>query len=600
MKRRFSDLRRVMWKNALSIFLFDIQFKLFSVALVVHAARSGIGFALKRTGFSYLTMENALRFFLSPISLVVALFPILLFLVLGAIEMSCLHTAFQASMSGQHISVANIFLAGTKNAWELLTTKNQKVLLLMAIYYLLTGSWIFEKLILHTRPLSYIFLELAPFVWVRIAAAVLLALLAFWTIRRCFVPALAILRPGSYRDNARESSALFRKHPWTALLVFAAANASVIVFYRFHALVLKSLSTLIIMLIADRTRELALVLLVSDYMDVTALILTAVFSVTLNVGLGIFLQHRFSKNHYLMEIPIFRQLLPEKLRKRISWLAAAGLVALGFFYLFDGIYAGGVSGKSISSDIQITSHRGFSMQAPENTLPALEAAIESLADYVEIDVQETKDGELVIFHDRNLKRIAGNGRKIKDFTYAELQVMDFGAWFSDEYKETRILTLAQALETCKGRINMNIELKSDGPFLAEKTMALIEAFGMQDQVIISSMNYKQLRQVKAIDENMTTGYILSGAYGSFYDDANVDFFSIRSSFVTPQLVKSAHIYGKQIHAWTVNSKAELLRLKQLNIDNIITDQPVLAREMIYREKDTESLLEFFHLALKAR
>ncbi|MEG0368846.1 MAG: glycerophosphodiester phosphodiesterase family protein, partial [Hungatella sp.] len=77
----------------------------------------------------------------------------------------------------------------------------------------------------------------------------------------------------------------------------------------------------------------------------------------------------------------------------------------------------------------------------------------------------------------------------------------------------------------------------------------------------------------------------------------IDFISIRSGFITDRLIRDAHQSGKTVHAWTVNSKSELERLKALGVDNIITDYPVLAREILYREKATETLLEYLHLLL---
>ena len=121
---------------------------------------------------------------------------------------------------------------------------------------------------------------------------------------------------------------------------------------------------------------------------------------------------------------------------------------------------------------------------------------------------------------------------------------------------------------------------------------------MEAQVVLSSTSYRYLKEVKEQNPDIRTGYILTAAYGNYFEDENIDFFSIRSSFVTSSLVKSAHDFGKEVHAWTVNTKSELSRMKRLQVDNIITDRPVLAREILYRESDTESIFEFLKLALK--
>lgn len=146
---------------------------------------------------------------------------------------------------------------------------------------------------------------------------------------------------------------------------------------------------------------------------------------------------------------------------------------------------------------------------------------------------------------------------------------------------------------------MNIELKADhySDTLVEETLKLIEEYNMEGQVVLSSTSYRYLKEVKERSPEMETGYILMAAYGTYFEDENIDFFSIRSGFVTENLVDSAHAFGKKIHAWTVNTQGELGRMKRLQVDNIITDRPVLARETLYREEGTESLIEFIRLVI---
>ena len=115
---------------------------------------------------------------------------------------------------------------------------------------------------------------------------------------------------------------------------------------------------------------------------------------------------------------------------------------------------------------------------------------------------------------------------------------------------------------------------------------------MEEQCIISSTNYGALRRVKQANDTIKTGYIMSLAYGFFYNREYADFFSIKSSFITQDMIRLAHSYGKEIHAWTVNGVSEMERMKQLGVDNIITDYPLRAREILYEDKLTTSFLDF--------
>lgn len=233
-------------------------------------------------------------------------------------------------------------------------------------------------------------------------------------------------------------------------------------------------------------------------------------------------------------------------------------------------------------------------------MAALKAAVEEMADWAEIDVQETKDGVAVVCHDENLRRIAGVNRDVRDVTYEELGRLDAGSWFSDEYKGERIPSLEEVMEYAKGRLNLNIEIKylGENSGICRTVCQLVEDCEMEEQCIVTCSNMGYLRQIKEQNPNIRTGYIIPAAYGAYYRNDDIDVINIRSGFVNANLVARAHEEGKSIHAWTVNDKAELERMRILAVDNVITDVPVLAREILYREEGTESLLEYLRVLIR--
>lgn len=160
--------------------------------------------------------------------------------------------------------------------------------------------------------------------------------------------------------------------------------------------------------------------------------------------------------------------------------------------------------------VRITAHRGSSSLAPENTLPALEAAINDGADCIEIDVRKTKDGQIVLLHDQTLDRTTNLSGCVNEMNYSELSAADAGSWFGEAYKGTGIPTLEQALAVSKGRINLNIELKDcggDETFVRE-VLRFIEEYQMTDSCCISSTNYDYLVEMKALNSHIRTGIIL--------------------------------------------------------------------------------------------
>ncbi len=600
MRSELRSFRKLLRVNRGSLLIFEIVYRIFTAVVFLEAAGHGLSYALERSGFSYLTAGNALRFFASPVTLVILAGFLLLCLLFANLEVCVLYTMFQAGAAGKRVSALKFLFFGLKNLAQLFRTGNVRVLFLNVNFYLLTEGWILLRILRNIRPLNYILEGYYKNPLMRAALWLLAAAMLAAAVLHLFVPAVSTLFDLGFRDSREKSRTLVQKRWLAAAALLAGVNLFSWLLYLTGQFVFKVLAAFLVALLADKSIELALALTVSRGIDLGALMVVSVVSCCLNTGALTFLLYRYEDEKYLLEIPPYRYSFPAGLRKTVTVLLAACLTVFGVLYACDRIRSGAVAAaRGAISESKITSHRGFSYRAPENTLPALEAAIDSMSDYVEIDVQETKDDVVVVYHDASLKRITGVRKRLWECTYGELLPMDFGGWFSEEFAGTRIPTLAEALETCRGRIGMNIELKADhySDTLVEETLRLIEEYDMEGQVVISSTSYRYLREVKELNPDMETGYILTAAYGTYFEDENIDFFSIRSGFVTGRLVDSAHAFGKKVHAWTVNTRGELNRMKRLQVDNIITDRPVLARETLYQEEDTESLLEFIRLAL---
>lgn len=223
-------------------------------------------------------------------------------------------------------------------------------------------------------------------------------------------------------------------------------------------------------------------------------------------------------------------------------------------------------------DMDITAHRGSSMIAPENSLSAIEAAIENGADFVEIDVQETKEGDIVLTHDTNLSRVTGEDVNIYDLTVEQVQQLDAGSWFSSEYAGEKIPTLREVIELTRGKIRLNIELKSHdySDNLVKNTLAIIKEEGILRSCVVTSLEYDLLQEMESLDYRVRTGYIMYVAIGDL-STINTDFYSIEASSLTDRFVEKAHDIGREVHVWTVNDTKKLEDYLSTGVDNIITD-----------------------------
>lgn len=254
--------------------------------------------------------------------------------------------------------------------------------------------------------------------------------------------------------------------------------------------------------------------------------------------------------------------------------------------LLFGLLVAGLTGLLVVQSIElqdraeVIAHRGASAAAPENTMAAIRLAIAEGADRVEIDVQENADGEVVVFHDSDFMKLAGNPLKIWNATGEDLAGIDIGSWFDPEFAGQQVPTLAQVLAECKGRIGVVIELKYYGhdADLENRVARIVEDLGMQDDIVLMSLKAEAVRKMKALRPDWQVGLLLSVAAGDIAR-IDADFLAVNAEFVTRSLVHSVHRNNRTIMVWTVNDPVTMSTMMGMGVDGLITDQPALARQV---------------------
>ena len=170
-----------------------------------------------------------------------------------------------------------------------------------------------------------------------------------------------------------------------------------------------------------------------------------------------------------------------------------------------------MSHQSLNSAPLIFAHRGAREDAPENTLPAFDLALDMKADGIELDVQCSKDGQLMVIHDFTLDKTTNGTGRVSAFTADELFELDAGSHFSAEFAGTRMPTLAQVFDLVGNRGQVNIELKTDdlqGGGEVEPVIALIQRRKLYEQVIVSSFNPIALIKMRYLDPAIKLGAAL--------------------------------------------------------------------------------------------
>ena len=241
----------------------------------------------------------------------------------------------------------------------------------------------------------------------------------------------------------------------------------------------------------------------------------------------------------------------------------------------------------VTDDVSIIAHRGASNEAPENTMAAIQQAIKDEADWVEIDVQETVDDHIIVFHDSDFMKLANNPLKIWDATLADVEAIDIGSWFDPKFSDQRAPTLRDVLKACKGKIRVLIELKYYGHDvdLENRVAQIVEEEGMVDQIELMSLKLEAVTKMKKLRPTWRVGLLMSVATGNL-KASEADFLAINGAFVDRDLIKKAHQRQQDVLVWTVNDAASMSTMIGMGVDGLITDKPALGRAVL---RDREKL-----------
>ncbi|MEM8729552.1 MAG: glycerophosphodiester phosphodiesterase family protein [Pseudomonadota bacterium] len=251
-------------------------------------------------------------------------------------------------------------------------------------------------------------------------------------------------------------------------------------------------------------------------------------------------------------------------------------------------------------DVVVIGHRGAAGSRPENTMAAVEKAIEDGADWIEIDVQEAADGTVVVVHDSDFMKAAGVDLKVWDASMEDLADIDIGSWFDPAFADQRTPRLSDVLTSAKDRARVIIELKYYGhdEDLENRVIALVEAAGMEDQIATMSLKYPAVQKMLTLRPTWRTGVLAATAIGDMAG-LDGDFLAVNASQISTGLIERARAADKDVYAWTVNDALSMSRMISMGVDGLITDQPALARQVI-ADRKALSTQERYILALSDR
>ncbi|PKU50922.1 glycerophosphoryl diester phosphodiesterase membrane domain-containing protein [Lysinibacillus fusiformis] len=246
--------------------------------------------------------------------------------------------------------------------------------------------------------------------------------------------------------------------------------------------------------------------------------------------------------------------------------------------------------KSVyAPDTKIIAHRGYVAGNVENTISGLVNAANAGADLIEIDIQQTVDGEFVVFHDRTLRRLAGKNGVIANMTLSELKSLTI---HQNGYSD-KIASLEDCIEIAKALdVALLIELKVHGQETEDVLPKLVEKlrqYKVLDSYYVQSADVQKMAQLKKLVPNLRVGIVYALNIGPM--EENVDFIALEESWVTEQLIEELKQHPTDLFVWTLNDDRSLQTFIEKNVSGVITDHPDVARELRAQQSEHQYFLQ---------
>ncbi len=568
----------LMGFNFRSLILFVAVYLGISWIVVTVSTYALSGLALRAAGLYYLGNDNFLRYLRSPVTWFTFIASLFVVGYIQMIQIGGMIRLFYSSRIRKKLPLTETFRSGLDSANLLLIPKNWSVILFMILMVPYLGMFPLTNISFSVAVPGFLREYLMNHrIWTLIYLGSLVIVFVF-TIRWMLALHIFVLEKSSFREAKSKSIGLIMHRFLKVVLAAAAAAGIWIVLFIAASAIMNALVIPVARAVygVSYTEKIGFMRATGNMIvNLINTILTPAFVLA-------FLSALFGRieeeDGEIVQVADNGDYRIDPFRGKARIITAVIIIGCAVVY-----FTQNFTGRSMHtldySRPEIVAHKGDSLHAPENTVPAVNLAIEEgLSDWVEIDVRQTADGVIVLSHDDRLRKFTGRNDYLHEMTYEELSwIVDAGGWFSAEYEGTKIPTLQEVLALCKNKVRLMIDLKpteydSD---LEESVLRLIQEAGMRDQCVIASLRASSLQKVKTLDPEMTVVYCMAAANGNISKIPYADWYSIEESSVTEDLVSEIHQSGKRVYAWTVNTSSHVQGLIDAGIDGILTDDPIM-------------------------
>jgi glycerophosphoryl diester phosphodiesterase len=590
--------------NFKKLIVFEILMRLFGIFIIFPLFRLGLFIAIRLSGYPYITNAILFDFLFKPTTIIVILIFLIIFSIYLAIEYVFLSILFDYSHQRKTITYKDFLFLGFKKSLKLIKKYHVFILLPILAFVLLIEIGQIAFFSSSLKLPDELINNIEPFFHFEIYFILIFIILIIIFLEFIFFVHEFIFTDKTIKDAFKAKTSLIKKKRFGVLYRFIIVN----VFLNIVMFLLYFLAIFIMSFIVGKLRGVEVVLSIVITSAYTLYWMIGVFFsiIILPINVGLISSIYYNLKDITPDIVLVEETKATKFQKN-RWLIRLGIATFIIFFSLN-IVSISRSVKTITNQTQflkqeeIIAHRGASYYAPENTIAAIQTAINQGVDGVEFDVWGTKDDIPVLLHDATLTRTTNtiSNKKIWDLTYDEIKDLDAGSWFSSDFVGERIPTFEEAILTLKGKAVAFIDMKTGSRAVESEVYRIILENNMVNDVRIMSFSVNQLYRFKEFNPNLTTILLVGSSTYDIYDhleDDRVDHFAIEINIINnnPKMVSTIHRYQKKAYAWVVDDQRAIYIGMNADVDGFITKRPIIAREIAYSKNTSDSFKGFLEL-----
>lgn len=575
-KQMRRDVRKNIYTNKFNFYIKAVFLQLILSAIGSFLIRFVFRLILISCGLENLNIDNFFELFDNPLSIILLIMLFLLISVLIFIEFSALTLMVYLSYNDGSFSWSkNIKTAFMK--WKKLQIRQ---LFFFIIYFILMipvsnlglSSIFSEKLKIP----DFITGEIAKTNIGRISLWILGFICAYANLRLIFSIPLTVINDDTFFANMKKSINMTKKGKLKFLALLGTLQIII--------LTISSVSIILLALgfnLIDKSGNIPLYNTI--FYTMMRIIIFFFVAITKLTIISVIVKVIMEQEDFSPDIKYKRD---DKIKKRKIFAAILSftlIITLGHegYQMFS---------EPLNEQILVIAHRGYTQNAVENSIEALEAASKAGADYVEVDILLTKDNKFVVMHDFNLKRLAGLNKKVQDMNYDEV----VGLIIKQGKFKSKIPSFEEFVKKAKElKIKLLVELKPHGGEPDNYVDIFIEEMKRLDvekSYKVMSLDLNVMEELEEKDSQIETGYVIPMQFGTF-GQTNVDFFAIENFSYNDILNFQAKNEDKEVFVWTINDIDLMGKYIHKGISAIITDHPNVLKEEIEYAKMNNSYLE---------